>query len=239
MAITKYDKAIITAAPASEVDLATLAVRQVPIFPALLLKSSADGSALYGVSVGNTGGAVYSYDPVTYAGQTESFGYLFWWDLAVAPDGSHFAAIHNVPPAPGDFVGIFDSGLRQINMTVYPDASLPDDMLVMGSTYSPQGKVVVVPLGDSIEFWDAATATLRARLMTPEELRVGALAQANPAQTQIALDAVGQTIFALSASGLTVIPLPAPIDSLPKNPWQPFARHTGHSRPMTALAPRT
>lgn len=230
LAITKYDKALIPAEPASEIDLATLAVRSVPVSAGILFKSSADGSALYGVIVNSSGGEVYSYDPVSYIQETERFGQLFWTDLAVAPDGSHFAVVDELPGYVGDDVGIFDAALRQINLTEYPDASPPDDKQVLGSTYSPQGQIVVVPLGDSIEFWDAATATLRARLMTPEELRVGVVPE-NPAQTSIAIDAAGQTIFALSASGLTVIPLPGPIDALPTNSWQPFERHTMQSQP--------
>lgn len=63
-------------------------------------------------------------------------------------------------------------------------------MQVLGSTFSPGGKVLVVPLGDSIELWDTATGTLRARLMTPEELHVLVYSEA-PVAPQIALDATG------------------------------------------------
>jgi len=41
----------------------------------------------------------------------------------------------------------------------------------MGATFSPAGKVLLVPLGDSIEFWNAAQGALLGRLMTPEELQ--------------------------------------------------------------------
>jgi hypothetical protein len=54
--------------------------------------------------------------------------------------------------------------------------------------------------------------------MTPEELNVFAYPE-GPAAPQITLDATGQTIFAISSSGLTVMELPQPIDNLPSSPW--------------------
>lgn len=107
--------------------------------------------------------------------------------------------------------------MNLLNFTVYPLVSPPDDTQVLGSTFSPSGAVIVAPLGDSIEFWDVATGTLRARLMTPERLAVFAYPE-GPEAPQIALDTAGQTIFAISASGLTVIKMPVPIDNLPTNP---------------------
>jgi hypothetical protein len=44
--------------------------------------------------------------------------------------------------------------------------------MVIGATFSPAGKVLLMPLGDSIEFWNVVQGTLLARLMTPEELQV-------------------------------------------------------------------
>jgi WD40 repeat protein len=49
--------------------------------------------------------------------------------------------------------------MNVLNFTVYPLVSPPDDSQVLGSTFSPAGKVIAVPLGDSIEFWDVATGT--------------------------------------------------------------------------------
>jgi hypothetical protein len=159
---------------------------------------------------------------VSYAVHDESFGLLFWADLAVSPDGSQFSPVDIGPGGAGDLVGFFDSGLHLLNMNVYPAFSPPDDSGAIGSMYSPQGKVLVVPLGDSIEFWDAEAGTLRARLMTPEELNVIVYPE-GAVPPIMALDPAGQTIYAISASGLTVFKLPQPIDQMPSALW-PQAR---------------
>jgi len=54
--------------------------------------------------------------------------------------------------------------------------------------------------------------------MTPEELNAFAYPE-GPVAPQIALDSAGQTIFAISTSGLTVMKLPAPADNIPVNSW--------------------
>jgi hypothetical protein len=220
IAITKYNKAVVNGTPFPvEVDLPSLTVTTIHAIVGALVRASADGSHLYGVDLNVSSGQTLSIDPVTYSVQSPpQFGYFFYSDLAVSPDGSQFAAISGAPYAAGDIVGFYNSSLNALNFSVYPSVSLPDDTQVLGSTFSPAGKVVVVPLGDSIEFWDTAMGTLRGRLMTPEELHVFAYPELSTAP-QIALDAIGQTIFAISASGLTVMKLPAPIDSLPTASW--------------------
>jgi hypothetical protein len=85
------------------------------------------------------------------------------------------------------------------------------------------GKVLVVPLGDSLEFWGTAAGALRARLMTPEPLQ-RLIYPEGPVAPALALDAVGQTIFAISTSGLTVLKLPQPLDQLPTMQWPQNAR---------------
>lgn len=90
--------------------------------------------------------------------------------------------------------------------------------LELGAMFSPGGKVLVVPLGDSIEIWDCAFGTLRARLMTPEELHALVYPEGAVAP-MIAMDATGQTIYAVSASGLTVLTLPEPLDQIPAMRW--------------------
>ena len=224
IAISEYNKAILTGTPNVEVDLASLKVTPIPGLMGMLVRASADGTHLYGADLNISSGQVYAIDPVTYSvQQPPQFAYLFWSDLTVSPDGSQFAAIAGAPYAAGDFVGFYNTGLDVLNFTVYPLVSPPDDSQVLGSTFSPAGKVIVAPLGDSIEFWDTATGTLRARLMTPEELNVFAYPEVSLAP-QIALDPTGQTIFALSASGLTVLKLPEPADDLPAGPWSPSRR---------------
>jgi hypothetical protein len=57
-----------------------------------------------------------------------------------------------------------------------------------------------------------------ARLMTPEELHVLVYPEGAVAPV-LTLDPLGQTIYAISRSGLTVITLPAPLDQLSPVQW--------------------
>jgi len=238
IATSKYNKAILTGSPNVEVDLSTLNVKPLPGFMGQLIRASADGTHLYGADLNIGSGQVYSIDPATYAVQRPpQFGDLFWSDLSVSADGSHFAGITGAPYAVGDVVGFYNPAMNLLNLTVYPLASPPDDTQVLGSTFSPGGKVIVSPLGDSIEFWDTSTGTLRARLMTPEELNVFSYPELSVAP-QIALDPTGQTIYAISTSGLTVLQLPQPVDNLPLSPWALSAREAGYSQGFTNIAAR-
>jgi hypothetical protein len=233
MAITNLNQALLPGTPGLVFDLTTLAYSSLPVPAGQAIRASADGTHVYSAVLNSSGGTVYSIDPSTFAEQTEGFGYLFWTDLAVSPDGSHFAAVDAPPYAGGDLVGFFDSSLRLLNANAYPDYSPPDDSGVLGATYSPGGQVVLVPLGDSIEFWDANTGTLRARLMAPEELQVLVYPE-NGVAPMLALNAAGDTIFAASKSGVSVIPLPGPIDQMPPMQW-PYARGSGFIVPHSSL----
>jgi WD40 repeat protein len=226
VAITKYNKAVIAVSPNLEIDLSTLSVKAINIGMDFV-RASTDGDFLYGF--GPSG--IYSIDPLTYSlHSTPSFGMPFWTDLTVSPDGSQLATIGGGGGAAGDIVGFFSPGLNLMNTNVYPAVSQPDDSLVLGSTFSPRGHVLVVPLGDSVEFWDADTGTLRGRLMTPEELQY-LVYPVGPTAPRFALDTMGQTIFAISISGLTVIHLPQPIDDLPAQSW-PLAHPVGNQAPV-------
>lgn len=220
VAVTKFNKALISSPPNLdvEVDLTTLSVKSITGARGNLLRVSADGNFLYGADLNISNGEVYAIDPATYSAQTQGFGFLFWTDLAVSPTGSQFATISGSPGASGDIVGFFDPGLHLLNTNQYPLVSPPDDVQVLGSAFGPQGKVLVVALGDSIEFWDAAKGTLRARLMTPEELHFLVFPE-EPVAPQLALDSTGQTIFAISKTGLTVMKLSQPVDNLAAEPW--------------------
>ncbi|HKV93667.1 MAG TPA: WD40 repeat domain-containing protein [Candidatus Angelobacter sp.] len=218
IAITKFNKAVISGASGIEIDLTTLATKTILSLTPDLVRASADGNFLYGAGLNAANGEVYAIDPATYSAQTTHFGFFFWTDFAVSPDGSQIATIEGAPGVSGDFVGFFDPELHLVNSNEYPLISPPNDTQVLGSTFGPQGKVLVVPLGDSIEFWDAAKGTLRARLMTPEELQVLVFPE-GPVAPTIALDATGQTIFAISKTGLTVLTLPQDVDDLAANPW--------------------
>ena len=78
--------------------------------------------------------------------------------------------------------------------------------------------MLLVALGNSIEFWDTAKGTLRSLLMTPEELQTP-LAPLSTSGGLLALESAGQTIFAVSVSGITVLKLPEAVDDMPLFPW--------------------
>lgn len=218
IAITEFNTVVMP--PSLVFDLSTSTFAPLPVFYSYfgVVRATPDGSHLYSALLDSSSGEVFSIDPATLAAQTQSFGELFWSDLAVSPDGSQFAAVQAPPYAVGDNVGFFNSNLQYLNTNAYPNFSPPDDTGVPGATYSPGGKVLVVPLGDSIEFWDAVQGTLRARLMTPEELNVLVFPE-GPVAPRLALDPTGQTIYAISASGLTVINLPEPLDQISPMQW--------------------
>jgi hypothetical protein len=155
------------------------------------------------------------------------------------PDGSQFAAIYGPPFAAGHIAAFYNASAQYINANVYPDFSPPDDTSVIGATFSPTGKVLVVPLGDSLEFWSTAQGTLLSRLMTPEELQVWAYPEV-AISPLLALDSTGQTIYVASSSGLTVLTLPEPLDQMPATQWpSAYISRGAHFGPKRALASRT
>jgi hypothetical protein len=218
--ISQSNTAFLSSSCDGAIDLNTRAVVHGP-FGVRLIRSSADGSRIYGVDDIGSDGTVSAIDPSTFSVQSQSFAQQFWTDIAVAPDGSSFSAVFAPPFANGDAIGFFDPALHLMYTNAYPSLSPPSDTGVIGPLFSPQGKVVIVPLGNSIEFWDAAHGTLRARLMTPERLQVLVYPETSAAGA-IAYDAAGQTVYALSASGLSVLKLPAPVDQVAPATW-PFA----------------
>lgn len=219
IAITEFNTVVEPGEPGLVLDLSTSTFSALSNFGALVVRASADGSHLYGIL---NGGAA-SIDPLTYAVQSQYFVLFSWTDLAVSADGSQIAAVDAPPNAAGDNVGFFDSNLHYLNTNEYPDLSPPDNTGVLGATFSPGGKVLVVPLGDSIEFWDTSRGTLLARLMTPEELHVLVYPEGAVAP-MLALDPTGQTIYAISTSGVTVIKLSSPLDQMSPMQWPPAFR---------------
>jgi hypothetical protein len=220
-------------------DLTTLTFSQPSNLSSMLcgyIKASGDGSHLYAVATDSSNGLVCSIDPETYAVKTNGFGYLFWYDLAVANDGSQFATVDAFDGA-GSAVGFFDSSLHYLNANVYPDFSPADTGGVPGAMFSPGGKVLVVPLTDSLELWDTALGTLRARVMMPEALQFLYLGQGQPLAPTVAMDPAGETIYAISASGITVLKLPEPLDQMPAVQWPRMRFATRDSQlhgPITA-----
>jgi hypothetical protein len=227
LTITEFNKVILAGPQAVELDLSSLSFTALHISTGGLVKSSADGTHVYGIDP-SADFAVYSIDPLSYSVQTANFAYTAngWTDIAVSADGSQLATVLGPPFAAGDSDAFFNSNLQYLNTNVYPNYSPPDDTSVIGATFSPGGKVLVVPLGDSIEFWNAAQGSLLGRLMTPGEFQVWAYPQV-AVSPLVALDSTGQTIYAVSVSGLTVLKLPEPLDQMPAMQWPNFKSPSG------------
>jgi WD40 repeat protein len=229
LTITEFDKVILSGSQVVELDLSSLNFTALHILAGALVRASADGTHVYGIDP-SAGSKVYSIDPSSYTVQSVGFDLYTngFTDIAVLPNGSQFAAIYGPPFAAGDIAAFYNSSAQYINANVYPDFSPPDDTSVIGATFSPAGKVLAVPLGDSIEFWSTAQDTLLSRLMTPEELHVWAYPEV-AVSPLLALDSAGQTIYAVSSSGLTVLTLPEPLDQMPATQW-PSAYSSGGAR---------
>jgi hypothetical protein len=78
--------------------------------------------------------------------------------------------------------------------------------------------------------------------MTPEELHVLVYPEGGVAP-EVAMDPTGQTIYAVSASGLTILKMPEPLDQITPMQWPPDVRsgiqkawlHGSITQHMTAL----
>ena len=174
-------------------------------------KGTPDGTHVVAV-VNDSSGKVSVWNSADDSFTSQGFVMGYWTDVAISPDGSIIAPITGGPGSAGVAAGFFDEQLHFINETVYPDLSPPSGGQVLGAIFSPSGQTLVAPLGNSIEFFNVATGRLRGRLMTPEPLP--AFSYPIMGQRDIALDPTGQSIFAISASGLTVMKLPVPVDQL-------------------------
>jgi len=219
LAITKYNKALINGFPVVEINLSTLSTSSVHAQMGTIIRASGDGSAIYGVDVGISSGQVYAIDPATYTvTQPAPFGFQFWSDLAVSPEGSQLATVDTDIQSTGDEVGLFDSTLHLLNFNEYPFVADVDFGGVVGPLFSPGGKVIATGLSNSIEFWDTRTGMLRARLLTPETLQWTPPPVLNSAPL-MASDSTGQTLFVGSSSGITVLTLPQAMDDLNPYNW--------------------
>jgi len=157
----------------------------------------------------------------------------FWTDLAISPDGRIFAALEGNPTEAGVLAGFFDEQLHYLNEVVYPDLAPPDSPQSLGAMFSPSGQTLIVPMGDSIDFFSTSSGTLRGRLLTPESLPIVNIYI--PSTGIIALDPTAKTIYAISASGLTVMTLATTVDQILPPIW-PYAvggRHSARSKTAT------
>ena len=134
----------------------------------------------------------------------------------MSPNGT-IAAVHVDQLGAGDYTWFLDEGLHYTNHPAYPDLAPPDTRAVWGSVFSPQGKVFVIPRQDSIDFIDVGSGKMRARFVVPEPL----ITPQNvvDVKNDLAIDATGLSVFAISQSGITVVQFDSPIDELPQPEW--------------------
>jgi hypothetical protein len=192
--------------------------------------ATANGNYVAGVNQNLSGGRIDIWTSTGGASAQNLGGRLIWADIAVSPNGDLFAGVEGAVDAAGVAAGFFDSGLHFTNATVYPDLAPPDAPFCTGAMFSASGLTLLAPLEDSIDFFSTQTATLQGRLLMPELSPMGDLTSG-----AIALDPNQQTIYAISASGLTVATLPSTVDQIRPFPW-PYVTKSSHSVALGAAA---
>lgn len=208
----------------AELDLATMTFKFRNdignLLSCAIFRNSLDRSNFIGGCAENSGGFVAIWDSATDSFHSGGFQ-EFWGDFAISNNGKTIAATAIDQQGPDDVSYFIDSQLDFVNEAVYPDMAPPQTRAVPGVQLSPHGTVFVIPREDSIEFVDVATGKLRARYITPEPI----VTPQNVADIKgsMTFDDQGQTVYVISASGLTVIQLPVPMDNLPQPVW-PFVR---------------
>jgi hypothetical protein len=220
VAVTSTGKAFMGSSLGSiEFDLATLTPtfqEGVPSFGPMKFVATPDGTHLVAAMLFNTSGTVAAWNSSTDTFVSQGFIDGLWTDIAISNDGSQFAAIAGEGFDPGTFVGFFDEQVHFLNATVYPDLAPPDSLQAEGGIFSPGGTVLLQPVFDAIELFDTKTGKLRARLMTPEPL----VKLTFPIlSVGVAVNPTGQTICAISTSGLTLFHLSTPVDQLAATIW--------------------
>lgn len=220
---TSTGKAFIASLNGSTIDfnLATNAYTTTNIFSGLpsRLVASPDGRFVAGVNQNSGSGTLATWSSTSGAMAQSLADDIVWVDVAIAPKGDLFAAIAGDVGYAGMAAAFFDKSLHFINATVYPDLAPPDQPFSMGAVFSDSEMTMLSPLADSIDFFSTQTATLQGRLLMPELLPVGDLTSG-----VIALDPNQQTIYAISASGLSVVTLPSVVDDVTPFPWPHIAQ---------------
>ncbi len=221
-----------------EFDLATLTPtlrNDLSLFSWNTFAATPDGSQLVIAQLGVTSGEVGEWNSSSDSFSSQLFqasqGGGFWSDLAVRSNGSVFAALTTGLSGAGVFAGFFDPQLHYLNTNVYPDLAQPDALPSVGAIFSPSGQTLVVPIQDSIEFFNVSTGKLTGRLLTPQFLPLLA-----PPATQvtgaIALDPTATIVYAVCSAGVQVLTLPESVDQLTPPTW-PFilsGKHSGNSK---------
>ena len=178
-------------------DLKTLALTTGATPPCLqcLLEASADGSEIFFADRGTQSGTVSVYDPASasfiFSRNLQQFPLV---DIATAPDGNR---------------SIFNSTVLDATNTIESALTLPyyaltnSPIAVLGQRIQSGGGLLYLPLTNGVQIYDLPHAHL---------LRTyGGLSLSTNTKHTIALDDAGQTIYAISPTGLEV----AMLDSVP------------------------
>ena len=175
------------------------------IFDQSPIAASEDGSKVVFAAVGGFPGAVGTWDATTDS-FTSQIIYSTLGDVTVSADGMRVVSTDEDQLDPFNNSYLFDSSLRLLNYTFYPDLAPPQGRWVPGIKLNSTGSLYVMPRQQGIDIIDAQTGALREQIVTPEPL----LTPQNVVNVLngIALDDVNRRIFAISASGLTVLQLP-------------------------------
>jgi len=200
----------------------------------VIFAATPDGSHIVAANE-DTSGTVYQWDSTNDSFASQSLTDGLWDDLAIKPDGSAFAAIYGSASMAGEFAAFFDSALHYVNRNVYPDFAPVDEPQALGAAFTSTGATLVVSTETSIDITDTASGRLRGRIATPEPLP--SVVDGFSVRGVLALDTAGQTIYAISQSGLTVFHLPIPLDQVTPPAWPSVARAGSKSRLSNRLGP--
>lgn len=192
--------------------------------------ASPNGRFVAGVNQNSGSGTLVTWSSTGGAKSQSLNDDIVWVDVAVSPSGDLFATIEGAVGYGGMVAAFFDNAAHFTNATVYPDLAPPDQSFCMGAIFSNSESTMLSPLADSIDFFSTKTATLQGRLLMPELMPVGDLTSG-----VIALDPNQQTIYAVSASGLTVVTLPTTVDDVTPFPW-PYISKPSHASALGAGA---
>jgi hypothetical protein len=179
--------------------------------------AASNGNYVVGINTNSAAGTVALWS--TTGASAQGISGVVWTDAAISSNGNILAGVEGAVGYAGMAAGFFDNNLHFTNATVYPDLAPPDQSYCTGALFSASGNTLLSPLADSIDFFNTQTATLQGRLLMPELLPVG-----NLSTGVIALDPDQETIYATSASGLTVVTLPSTVDQVTPFPWPYVAR---------------
>ncbi len=204
-----------------ELDLASSQFQyRCDVFSQSALAGSADGSRIAFAALGSYPAAVGVWDAATDSFTSQTI-FAFLGDVGISADGTRIVSTDADQVDPFNNSYLLDSSLRQLNYSYYPDLASPQGRWVPGIKLNSTGSLYILPRLQGVDILDAQTGALREQIVTPEPL----LTPQNVVNVLngLALDETNRRIFAISASGLTVLQLatfPVGIGSVqpPKGP---------------------